>query len=85
MSNIPEEEKNTVYVPLLRSSDNTIFNTYDPSHITTEAFDLCNAHVITKDIEFTDNNGIIIEEALLCLNPDVIMVCGFYNEAGYDF
>lgn len=85
LANIPEEEIITVYAPLLRSSDNTIFNTYDPSHITTEVFDLCNAHVITKDIEFTDNNGIITEEALIRLNPDVIMVCGFHNEAGYDY
>ncbi len=83
LTNIPEEEKITVYAPLLRSSDNTIFNTYDPSHISTEVFDLCGAHVITKDIEFTDANGIITEEALLRLNPDVIMVCGFYREQGY--
>lgn len=85
LANIPDEEKISVYAPLLRSSDNTIFNTYDPSHITTEVFDLCNAHVITKDIEFTDNNGIITEEALIRLNPDVIMVCGFHNEKGYEY
>lgn len=85
LKDIPESEKITVYAPLLRNSDNTIFNTYDPSHITTEVFDLCNAHVITKDIEFTDNNGIITEEALIRLNPDVIMVCGFHNEQGYDY
>ena len=83
LSSIPEEEKLTVYAPLLRSSDNTIFNTYDPSHISTEVFDLCGAHVITKDIEFTDANGIITEEALIRLNPDVILVCGFYREQGY--
>lgn len=83
LSGIPEKDKITVYAPLLRSSENTIFNTYDPSHITTEVFDLCGAHVITKDIEFTDANGIITEEALIRLNPDVILVCGFYREQGY--
>lgn len=85
LKDLPKEDVITVYAPLLRSSDNTIFNTYDPSHITTEVFDLCNAHVITKDIEFTDNNGIITEEALIRLNPDVIMVCGFHNETGYQY
>lgn len=84
LSGIPEEEKLTVYAPLLRSSDNTIFNTYDPSHISTEVFDLCGAHVITKDIEFTDANGIITEEALIRLDPDGILVCGFYREQGYE-
>ena len=83
LSNIPESEIKTIYAPLLRSSDNTIFNTYDPSHISTEVFDLCKANVITKEIEFTDNNGIITEEALIRLNPDVIMVCGFYRDEGY--
>ena len=39
--------------------------------------------MITKDIEFTDNNGIITEEALLRLDPDVIMICGFYRDEGY--
>ena len=84
LSSIPEDEKLTVYAPLLRSQDNTIFNTYDPVHISTEVFDLCKAHVITTDIEFTDSNGIITEEALIRLNPDVILVCGFYREQGYD-
>jgi len=85
LANIPDSEKKTVYAPLLRNSDNTIFNTYDPSHISTEMFDSCGAHVITQDIEFTDNNGIITEEALLRLNPDVILVSGFYREQGYEY
>lgn len=85
LADIPDEEKITVYAPLLRSSDNTIFNTYDPSHISTEMFDACGAYVITQDIEFTDNNGIITEEALIRLNPDVIMVCGFYREQGVEY
>jgi len=85
LAGIPDEEKITVYAPLLRSSDNTIFNTYDPSHISTEMFDSCGAYVITQDIEFTDNNGIITEEALIRLNPDVIMVCGFYREQGVEY
>ena len=85
LANIPDEEKIAVYAPLLRSSDNTIFNTYDPSHISTEMFDACGAYVITQDIEFTDNNGIINEEALIRLNPDVIMVCGFYREQGVEY
>lgn len=85
LSDIPDEEKITVYAPLLRSSDNTIFNTYDPSHISTEMFDACGAYVITQDIKFTDNNGIITEEALIRLNPDVIMVCGFYREQGVNY
>lgn len=83
LSTIPDNEIKSVYAPLLRSSDNTIFNTYDPSHISTEVFDFCKANVITKEIEFTDNNGIITEEALIRLNPDVIMVCGFYRDEGY--
>ena len=85
LSGLSDSEKVSVYAPLLRSSDDTIFNTYDPSHISTEVFELCGAHVITKDIEFTDNNGIINEESLIRLNPDVIMVCGFYRDQGYDF
>lgn len=85
LNNIPESEKITVYAPLLRSSDNTIFNTYDPSHISTEMFETCGAYVITQDIEFTDNNGIITEEALIRLNPDVILVCGFYREQGVNY
>lgn len=85
LADIPDEDKITVYAPLLRGSDNTIFNTYDPSHISTEMFDSCGAHVITQDIEFTDNNGIITEEALIRLNPDVIMVCGFYREQGVEY
>ena len=85
LANIPEEEKIAVYAPLLRSSDNTIFNTYDPAHISTEMFDACGAYVITQDIEFTDNNGIITEEALIRLDPDVIMVCGFYRNQGVEF
>ena len=84
LSDIPETEMKTIYAPLLRSSDNTIFNTYDPSHISTEVFELCKADVITKKIEFTDNNGIITEEALIRLNPDVILVCGFYRDKGYE-
>ena len=85
LSNIPDDEKIKVYAPLLRSSDDTIFNTYDPSHISTEVFDLCGAHVITKDIEFTDNNGIITEEALIRMDPDVIFVCGFYRDQAYEY
>lgn len=85
LANIPESERITVYAPLLRSSDNTIFNTYDPSHISTEMFESCGAYVITQDIEFTDNNGIITEEALIRLDPDVIMVCGFYREQGVNY
>ena len=84
LADLPESEQVTVYAPLLRNEDETIFNTYDPSHISTEVFELCKAHVITKDIEFTDNNGIITEEALLRLDPDVIMVCGFYRDKGYE-
>lgn len=45
---------------------------------------MCGAHVITKDIEFTDANGIITEGALIRLDPDVILVCGFYREQGYE-
>lgn len=84
LAEIPEEKRITVYLPLLRTSDNTIFNTYDPSHITTEVMDLCGAHIITKDIEFTDQNGIITEEALIRLNPEVIFVAGFYRDAGVE-
>ena len=84
LADIPDSEMKTIYAPLLRSLDNTIFNTYDPSHISTEVFDLCKANVITTEIEFTDNNGIITEEALIRLNPDVIMVCGFYRDEGYE-
>ena len=84
LSNIADEERISVYAPLLRSADDTILNTYDPSHISTEMFKVCGARVITQDIEFTDNNGIITEEALIRLNPDVIMVCGFYRDQGYD-
>ena len=84
LSHISEDERITVYLPLLRTADNTIFNTYDPSHITTEVLNLCGAHVITEDIEFTDQNGIVTEEALIRLNPEVIMVAGFYREAGVE-
>lgn len=81
---IPDNEKIRVYVPLLRSNSDTILNTYDPSHITTELFDLCGAYVITQDISFTDNNGILTEEALIAQDPDVIFLCGFYREKGYE-
>lgn len=85
LANINEEDQITVYAPLLRGNEDTVFNTYDPSHISTELFELCGAHVITQDITFTDNNGIITEEALIRINPDVIFLCGFYREKAYDF
>ena len=84
LADIPAEQNTTLYAPLLRSSSDTIFNTYDPSHITTEVFDLCHGYVVTKDIAFTDNNGILTEEALLRNNPEVIFLCGFYREKGYE-
>ena len=84
LSDLPQDQNITLYAPLLRSSSDTIFNTYDPSHITTEVFDLCHAYVVTKDIAFTDNNGILTEEALIRANPEVILLCGFYREKGYE-
>lgn len=83
LSLIPENERVTVYAPLLRSSDNTILNTYDPSHISTEMLSLCGGYMVTQDIAFTDNNGILTEEALIAADPDVIFVCGFYRDKGY--
>ena len=83
MAGIDKADYFSAYYARTRYEDSSILSTYGPEHISASWIELGGGSVITKDMDLSNSNGVLTEEALIAANPDVIFICGFYQGNAY--